>query len=254
MDDVNDRLRADEPVEIDDRMLHWDVDFEKGMNSWPNLSILLIVLCSVVFAFQFATGSLNALDDLIASGALHRESVMAGQIWRLLSATFMHANAGHLVGNLLMLYILGMANEHGYGCFQFLGLYVLSGIGGSLFSLLGAQVSVGASGAIFGLVGAIVVLFWRHRDKLHLRDRRIGLVLTIWASYQMFLGVLTPGVDNLAHAGGFLSGGLLGFVMQPAVLYGRQRVSGGWFAQGVMLLACTSLLGTAYFFVPRLVD
>ena len=241
-----------EPVEIDASMLHQAVDFEKGMSCCPIFSILMMILCTATFAIQFAGGSLDNVDDLIDVGALDIKPVLNGEMWRLVSATFMHAGLDHLVGNVVMLYILGMACEHGFGRSQFLFLYVLSGVVGSLFSLLGGTTSVGASGAIFGLAGAIVVLFWRHRNSLHLRDRRIGIVLAFWACYQLFLGTLTPGIDNLAHVGGVASGSLLAFALSPAVVYGRETVSKTLLARVGLMASCLCLAVTAVFFIPRL--
>jgi len=241
-----------EPIEIDASMLHWDVDFEKGMSCCPLFAILIMILCTATFAIQFAGGSLGNVDDLIDVGALDLQPVLNGELWRLVSATFMHAGLDHLVGNLVMLYILGMACEHGFGRSQFLFLYVLSGIVGSLASLLGGTTSVGASGAIFGLAGAIVVLFWRHRNRLHLRDRRIGIVLAFWACYQLFLGSLTPGIDNLAHAGGVASGALLAFALSPEVVYGRETVSKRLLTRLGLMASCLCLVATAVCFIPRL--
>src|SRR5207249_3602700 len=82
-----------------------------------------------------------------------------------------------------------------------------SALAGSLVSLLTSPgPSVGASGAIFGLQGAAIVLFRTHRDRLLLRDRRVGFVLLVWAIYTIVGGLLTPLIDNGAHLGGALGG------------------------------------------------
>lgn len=98
----------------------------------------------------------------------------------------------------------------------------------------------------------MIVRFARHRHRLHLRDRRIGFVLAIWALYQLGLGLLNPAVDNRAHLGGLLGGALLGLVLRPAVLEGRTAVARRPLtlaALGVCLLALTL---TAVTFLPRL--
>jgi rhomboid protease GluP len=200
-----------------------------------------------------ASGALDNLQDLVEAGALASEPVHDGQLWRLVSATFLHGGVGHLMGNMVMLYILGMANEHAYGRLQFLTLYVFSGMGGSLLSLTSGQTSVGASGAIFGLGGAILILFRRERAKLHLRDKRIALVILVWTAYQLLLGTVTPQVDNLAHLGGLLSGCLLACVLQPALLVGRKKVAAEARTQAGFAAACRCLIATAVFFIPRLV-
>jgi rhomboid protease GluP len=131
-------------------------------------------------------------------------------------------------------------------------LYVIAGIAGSLLSLARGHVSVGASGAIFGLAGALVVLFSRHRGRLHLRDRRIGGVLAIWAVYQLLLGLLNPAVDNLAHLGGFLGGMVMGLLLRPAILEGRAEVAGRPLVRAGLFVSCAALLATAACVLARL--
>jgi rhomboid protease GluP len=155
----------------------------------------------------------------VAAGALVRGGVAAGEYWRLLSATLLHGGTDHLVGNAIALYILGMVCEHAFGRGQFVLLYVASALAGSLLSLLTSPgPSVGASGAIFGLQGAAIVLFRTHRDRLLLRDRRVGVVLAIWAIYTIAGGLLTPMIDNGAHVGGALAGALIARRLHPVVL------------------------------------
>ena len=136
-----------------------------------------------------------------------------------MSATLLHGSLDHLVGNAIALFILGMVCEHAFGRGQFVVLYVASGLAGSLVSLMTSPgPSVGASGAIFGLQGAAIVLFRTQRDRLLLRDRRVGFVLLIWAIYTIAGGLLTPLIDNGAHVGGALGGTLVARRLHPVVL------------------------------------
>jgi rhomboid protease GluP len=63
-----------------------------------------------------------------------------------------------------------------------------------------------------------VVLFRRYRARLLMRDRRIGLVLIVWALFSIAQGVLTPFIDNGAHVGGLVAGALLARGLHPVVL------------------------------------
>ncbi len=105
----------DEIPVIDDAMLHSDVDFEAGMSWLPPVSLALMVACALVFAAQMAAGPLDDVERLGKMGALVPDLVGQGEVWRLISATFMHRNIDHLLGNLLILFVLGMACEHGFG-------------------------------------------------------------------------------------------------------------------------------------------
>lgn len=229
------------------------VDFEARMKPWAPWTVAIMLACVLAFGFQVSRGGLEKLDVLVRQGALSREHVLDGEWWRLWSATFLHGSPDHLIGNLLILLVLGMACEHGFGGPQFLVLYLSAGLTGSLLSLTGGErPSVGASGAIFGLAGALIALFWRHRDRLHLRDRRIGTVLGVWAVYQLFLGILQPAVDNRAHLGGLLGGMLMGLVLRPAVLDGRREVARHPVTIASLALALLVLIATATEFLPGL--
>ena len=195
------------------------VDFERGMSHWPPLILLLIGANVAMFAWELAAGALTDSDSLIAAGALVRDRVLAGEWWRLVSATFLHANVNHLLGNCVVLYIVGMACEHALGFTQTAIVYFGSAIGGTALSVAARPgPSVGASGAIFGVLAAVVVVLYRHRHRYHLRDKRIGLVLGAWAAWQVLTGFLNPFVDNFAHLGGLAAGAAIALACRPRLL------------------------------------
>ena len=202
-----------------DMLLSRRVDFERRMRRLPPATLGIIGVLAILFAVEIAVGALQSRGAIVAMGALVREGVAAGQYWRMLSATLLHGGPDHLLGNAIALFILGMICEHAFGRGQFLLLYVLSGLAGSVVSLLtSAGPSVGASGAIFGLQGASIVLFRQHRDRLLMRDRRIGVVLLVWAIYTVGAGLMDPFIDNGAHIGGALAGALIARRLHPVVL------------------------------------
>lgn len=202
-----------------DMLLSRRRDFERHLSRRPPLTLALMGALALVFAGEVARGALDSTAAIVEAGALLRRAVVEGEAWRLVSATFLHGGVGHLAGNLIALYILGMLCEHAFGARQLAVLYVLSGLAGSALSLITTPgPSVGASGAIFGLQGAAIVLFRRHRDRLLVRDRRLGVVLLAWAAFTILGGLASPFIDNGAHAGGFLGGALIGWWLHPVVL------------------------------------
>jgi rhomboid protease GluP len=211
---------AETPLRITPDMLLWRrVDFERRMRGWPRLTTGLVAALVAVFTLEIVVGALDSREALIAAGALWRPAVLAGEYWRLLAATFLHGGLEHLASNVVALYVLGMVGEHAFGWRQFAVLYAASALGGSLASLaVSTAPSVGASGALFGLQGAAIVLFRRHHDRLLVRDRRIGVVLAVWAALSIVGGLMSPYIDNAAHAGGFLTGWLVGGRLHPVVL------------------------------------
>jgi membrane associated rhomboid family serine protease len=71
------------------------------------------------------------------------------------------------------------------------------------------------------------LFFYRYQKLFFLRDRRIGFVIALWGFYTIVAGFLTPQVDNFAHLGGAIGGGVaLGFY-RPKVLRKRARFKCG---------------------------
>ncbi len=96
-----------------------------------------------------------------------RESLMLeyGKIrpWQWVTCMFMHADIGHLIGNMIFLWAFGLVLEGKLGWLLFSGVYLAMGVFQSFaeqvlgyFILQGA--SLGASGAIFSLL-ALVLIF-----------------------------------------------------------------------------------------------
>ncbi|MBM0745607.1 rhomboid family intramembrane serine protease (plasmid) [Phormidium sp. CLA17] len=214
----------EEPLSITEGMLadqpeNDRLDFERGMSYFPPLTLILITANVVVFVWQMATGALDSEAAIIAAGALEREHLLRGEVWRLFSPMFLHGSLDHLFGNCFALYILGITCEHALGFIQSGIVYFLSGFCGSLLSIMVQPgPSVGASGAIFGLMALVVVLFYRYQKSFFIRDRRIGFVIAAWGLYTIFIGFLTPFIDNFAHIGGAIGGGIAMIFQKPTLL------------------------------------
>ncbi len=196
-------------------------DFERGMRMLPPLTLLLIACNVAMFAWEIASGALGDKDTLVAAGALTRDGVLAGEWWRLISAPFLHASPEHLLGNCLVLYIVGLACEHALGFAHTAGVYFASALAGAGLSIaFRPGPSVGASGAIFGVLAAVVVVLVRYRRQFYVRDKRIAVVLAAWAAWQVLTGLASPFIDNFAHLGGIAGGALVTLSMKPRLLEG----------------------------------
>ena len=202
------------------------IDFERGMRRFPPVVLAVVTANVVVFFWEVASGaflSSKAMIEagvagttLIDAGALVRTEVMAGEWWRMVTATFLHGGVSHLIGNMVVLYIVGMACEHAFGASRMALVYFGSGLAGSTLSLIASPgPSVGASGAVFGVVAAVVVTLYRHQKHFYIRDKRIGFVLAAWAAWQLLTGFLTPFVDNFAHLGGLIGGAVAALLLTP---------------------------------------
>lgn len=61
---------------------------------------------------------------------------LEGQVWRLITYQFVHANFGHILFNMWALYFFGPAVEYAMGPRRFLVFYLICGVAGALFSSL----------------------------------------------------------------------------------------------------------------------
>lgn len=141
---------------------------------------------------------------LIDFGAKVNTMIQAGEVWRLLSSTFIHIGIIHLVFNLYALWALGPLTEESFGHRRFFMIYILSGLGGSIASFLfSPALSAGASGAIFGLLGALLYYSYK-RPALWKSGLGMNLVVVIFVN--LGFGFVQPGIDNFAHLGGLITG------------------------------------------------
>lgn len=147
------------------------------------------------------------------------------QWYRLLTSMFCHQEITHLMMNLLMLNIMAPYAEYYYGRLRMAVGYFLSGIAGGVVSMLysvssgNLYSSLGASGAIYGLIGMTLFQIIMNRRKF---DRRFFARLLVAVSLVIIGAVYSPGVDHMAHIGGFVAGYLLGAVVSAA-RYLRRR-------------------------------
>lgn len=132
---------------------------------------------------------------------------------------FLHGGIVHFSVNMMTLFSLGPPLEDRFGGLRFLGLYLVSLLGGAAgFALLSASVQpmVGASGALFGLAGAHLALGWRRlrgqgaslapvaKSVLLL----VGLNLVLWWAMHGMLAWET-------HLGGFVAGWIAALWLDP---------------------------------------
>lgn len=223
------------------------IPFEKGMSYFPLFVLSIISINLFIYLGEIATGALRSSSSIIAAGALKRELVLQGEYWRLISASFLHASWGHLLGNSAFLYVLGMAIEHAYGIRKAAILYGVSALTGSLLSMIASPgPSIGASGAVFGLMGSLATLIIKNRDSFYLRDRNIGVFVGAIAIFQIILGFRTPYIDNFCHIGGFLGGAATSLWLRPNFLQEINSPVIGVKAKRIATLAILLLCSIAF--------
>jgi rhomboid protease GluP len=178
---------------------------------------LLTTLRSTGFVSR-GGGGLSGLFNFgaISGGVLERFGASLplpynlAQPWRFVMAIFLHGSVLHIFFNMWVLMDIGPQIEELYGSARYFFIYIVTGIGGYVVSSATGHMSVGGSGALLGLIGILLAVTTSRKTAgmQMLRNQMIR-----WLIYIAVWGLLFPGIDNFAHAGGLISGFLLGKIM-----------------------------------------
>jgi len=200
--------------------------------TFPLLTIMIIVICVLVFLWQLSLGknmhaatlSLGMIPAVLFNFThLPQALVTVPPIASVFTSMFLHGGWMHLLGNMLFLWIFGNNIEDAMGRTRFIIFYLLCGVAAAMAQALPNPQStlpmIGASGAIAGVLGAYLMLYPRAKVLVliplgfFITTWRIaaGWVLGFWFLIQLYssLGDNSGGVAFSAHVGGFISGILL---------------------------------------------
>ncbi|HEX2189130.1 MAG TPA: rhomboid family intramembrane serine protease [Longimicrobiaceae bacterium] len=212
----------------------------------PFVTVLFIALNVIAWLLLQGAGEPRALEaSVYAFGTVPCELTGAcarqGLGWEaVLTSMFMHGGWGHLLGNMLFLWVFGNNIEDSMGHLRFIVFYLVCGVAAGLahvyLSAASAIPAVGASGAISGVMGAYIVLYPRVRVRtwvppFFLLDLNAFFLLAYWFFIQLATGVFTwgpeagqqGGVAVWAHVGGFVAGVVLIRVFEKTRLVDAKR-------------------------------
>lgn len=147
--------------------------------------------------------------------------------WTLVTTMFLHADAVHIVSNLIIFLFMGLGLEERIGRWRFLGVYLVGGAFGTLVHSIGflepidpRTYVIGASGAVFAVIGAYATLY--PNDKVVLFFLLIIPNVPVYVASILYtllelLAVATigsgGGVARLAHLGGIVGGVLIALLV-----------------------------------------
>lgn len=207
----------------------------------------LLIINGLVFLAQIAFGGwpIDAFSPVdrwfalwpagtpaMASDGVQMLEVPRFYPWQLITTAFLHGSFGHLLLNMLGLWMFGMRIEHVMGTRRFATYYLACVLGASALQLLVTSApflfdmghgsitpTVGASGGVLGVLAAFGLLFPEERVYVYffVPVPAKWLVLGL-AAMDLYAGVSGSqgGVANFAHLGGMITGALL-------VLYWRAQ-------------------------------
>lgn len=182
--------------------------------------LLAIVVGFFIIMFMDATdsengGLLNLPSDVLLRFGTHRQGVF--EPWRIIMSVFIHGGLLHILFNGYALVIIGPFVERWYGSAWTFAFFVLTGVLAAVASnqltplILGEYgYSVGASGALTGFIGVMTVA--GHRDGTN-QGLVVRSMMLRWAVFILIFGLLFPGIDNIAHIGGFVAGAALAYIL-----------------------------------------
>ncbi|MFX1503431.1 MAG: rhomboid family intramembrane serine protease [Promethearchaeota archaeon] len=129
------------------------------------------------------------------------------EVWRLITAIFVHLERFSLFINTIFLYCVGSyfeANNVLSKSIYFI-VYLLSGLFGNIVYMLilsqlsSNTISSGASGAIFGLAGAFIVI-------LLVKKKYNWILLYIFIFTFLYIYTINPRINYISHLFGFIFG------------------------------------------------
>jgi rhomboid family protein len=177
----------------------------------------LLISNVAIFILGYFAGLLQLDRPLGYLALIPARVVKDGFIWQLGTYLFLHGGFGHILWNMLALWMFGADLEGVWGTRRFLQFYFFCGIGAGICVVIANFVlpwgnplvpTIGSSGAIFGILMAYAMLY-------PTRTILFGFLIPIQVKYfVMIIGAIAflssfqvnTGVSEFAHLGGLLFG------------------------------------------------
>lgn len=146
--------------------------------------------------------------------------IRRGELWRLVTNIFPHADIFHLAFNIYWLWVFGTLVEEVYGHLRTAALILLFAIGSSSLQFAFSSGGVGLSGVGYGLFGLLWILSKYDERFSDAVDQRTILLFVVWFIFCVVttMAKLFP-VANIAHA----AGAVLGLLTATAIVLRSRR-------------------------------
>ena len=178
------------------------------------LAYTLLIVTTLASLYALLVDESFGRGGLFAVGA-----VRSGQLYRMVTPAFLHADLGHLMVNMLTLYFFAPAVELAYGTAGLFVIYLGSQLAAQGYTLwrkwdeLTYQ-ALGASGAVSGVLLAFCLVDPTRRLDLFFAIPIPAFVFAIGYLAYSTLAMGSGGrVAHEAHLGGAVGGLILGFLL-----------------------------------------
>jgi membrane associated rhomboid family serine protease len=174
-----------------------------------------LVYAVLMLGIAYCAGADVGLRDWYDAGLLRHSAIANGELWRIVTALTLHADVGHILGN------LAFGVPYGFFAAQLLGggrawlsILLAAACGNLLDSALmdTRQSSIGASTAVFAMLGIVGAYAWRRGQSRFNRWAHRAAPLIAAVALLAFTGVGDESTDIVAHLAGFAFGILTGTV------------------------------------------
>lgn len=180
---------------------------------WPLATMLIVVLNVAVFAWMGVDPAAPLIDTLANFGP----KTTNGEWWRLVSATFVHANGWYLLLNIAAIVQVGLVLERLVGSLTFAAVYLVAAILSSLAALSASELTttMGASGAVFGIYGLLIATWMWGTLQQAESTVRLGIVKAflplafLFAVANLSSGAMPANAECIGLVTGFACGVLL---------------------------------------------
>lgn len=207
----------------------------------PATTVLMAINILVFIAMVLTSGSLFSFSGqtLVSWGGNYGPWTLTGDYWRLVTTGFVHGGLIHIAFNMWCLWSLGQLSEKLFGSWITAAVYVLTGVGGSMLSIWWnpGRLEIGASGAIFGIAGAILSGIKFGNVSVSSWQRRSIFSSLIFFIIINFAFGLSPGIDNMCHLGGFITGLIFGVPLATASASGKKSFEWATIVLAALVLA-----------------
>ena len=177
---------------------------------------IIIAINVIAFIYMAIRGDVYDTAYLVECGGMFPEYVMEKhEYYRLVTCMFIHIGFSHLFNNMLVFFFIGNRLEQCIGRIKRIIMYLVAGIFSSVASCIWYYtyapntVSAGASGAVFAIIGGLLAVALFDRTKKYLFKSKL---IIVFIAYELFSGITTAGVDNIAHIAGVIGGVFIGFI------------------------------------------
>lgn len=207
------KSNSSDMIELTEEINKKTIDEEKKFskifsNKKPVITEVLVVINVLIFLLMINPIVYNYALYYLGNNYL---MVREGEIYRLITSGFVHADIFHLFFNMYALSMIGKEIEKYYGPFKYLAIYFISMIIGSLFGCFFTEgIGIGASGAIFGLFGSLLFFSYNYRATISglLRSPIMPTIIM-----NLLLSFMIPNVSASAHIGGLIGGFLTSMIV-----------------------------------------